>query len=161
MPTTALLATTTLTTLAVTVYVSFIKMSYIPTSRWKVVFPLTLFAVCWVVLLVMFRLTKTVKLSIENTLLFSGKRGPSLIVRGNKRGGKSNVPLYMIEEIAEVTFDGPWWRSKVTGGLQEPGLQVTYRTQTLAGGGKKLLFKQQFPTQDAVLLKSVLESQPQ
>lgn len=125
MPTPVLLATTTLTTLVVTVFVSFIKMSTMPNSEWELLFPPAFFAVCWLVMLFMFRFTTTVKVSIENTLLFSGKRGPSLIVRGSKRGEKSYVPLHIIEEIVEVTFEGPWWRPKVTGGLQQQDMSWT------------------------------------
>ncbi|MFT5012397.1 MAG: hypothetical protein ACI9HY_002046 [Planctomycetaceae bacterium] len=115
-------------------------------------------------MLFMFRFTKTVKVSIENTLLFSGKRGE-----------KSDGSLHITEEIVEVTFDGPWWRTFLhirdehdpisvstneLFGYQRTGLQVTYRTHTLTSGAHKLVLQEQFQRQDPVLLRSVLGSLP-
>ena len=50
--------------------------------------------------------TKSVKVSIEDCLLFTGKRGPTLIVRGGRRRGKTYIPLYLIDVVEEVAFAG-------------------------------------------------------
>ncbi|MFT7219264.1 MAG: hypothetical protein ACI8Z1_000878 [Candidatus Azotimanducaceae bacterium] len=79
-------------------------------NRSAIQFLALLFAISWLLVFLMLWLTKSVKVSVENMLQWSGERGPPLVVRGNTHGSKSYIPLPMIEdvtEVTEVTFEGP------------------------------------------------------
>lgn len=144
---------------------------------------------------VMLWFTKSIKVSVENRLLFTGKRGPTLIIRGGRHNSKTYIPLYMIENVTEVVYQGSRvetldankasepqtpsrakqqtrWKTffhirdehgEVPVGTSElfgyegPGLEVSYRSHSLNSGGKELLWKQQFPTQEPELLKQVMQ----
>lgn len=78
-------------------------------------FLLSVFAICWVSLIIMLRLTKTVRIDVRNMRQWNGQRDPTLVIRGNSRGSKSHIPLQMLEDVTEVTFVGPWWKMSVVG----------------------------------------------
>jgi len=84
-------------------------------DRIDVRFLAMLFTISWCAVFAMLWLTKSVRVSVENMLQWSGERGPTLVVRGNTRSSKSYIPLAMIEDVTEVTFEGPWWKSTVSG----------------------------------------------
>lgn len=114
----------TIAAVLITVFVGAMK-AHMEGNRSEIQFLALLFAISWLLMFAMLWMTASVKVSVENMLQWSGERGPTLVVRGNTRGSKSYIPLPMIENVTEVTFEGPWWNTTVTGAPPEPARPVT------------------------------------